>query len=145
MAIQDADLEYDPTELPVLIRPIVDGVADVVYGSRYRGANWSESPRKFRLANRLLTTLSNLTTGLSLTDMETGHKVFRRHILQHIPLRENRFGIEPELTAKFARAGLGIVEIPISYAPRDWQAGKKIGFRDGVSAVWCILRYRFRD
>jgi len=139
--IQDADLEYDPEEYPKLIQPIVDGHADVVFGSRFEGY-----PRRVmlfwhRMGNTFLTFLSNMTTNLDLTDMETCYKVFRREVIQSIPLRSNRFGIEPEITAKVARRGYRIFEVPISYYGRDYWEGKKINWKDGFSALWTILRY----
>jgi glycosyltransferase involved in cell wall biosynthesis len=139
--IQDADLEYDPEEYPKLIQPIVDGHADVVFGSRFEGY-----PRRVmlfwhRLGNTFLTFMSNMTTNLDLTDMETCYKVFRREVIQSIPLRSNRFGIEPEITAKIAKRGYRIFEVPIAYYGRDYWEGKKINWKDGFSALWTILRY----
>lgn len=139
--IQDADLEYDPEEYPKLIQPIVDGHADAVFGSRFEGY-----PRRVmlfwhRLGNNFLTFLSNATTNLDLTDMETCYKVFRREVIQSIKLRSNRFGIEPEITAKLARRGYRIYEVPIAYYGRDYWEGKKINWKDGFSAIWTILRY----
>jgi glycosyltransferase involved in cell wall biosynthesis len=142
--IQDADLEYDPADYPRLIRPILDNRADVVYGSRFlTGASRRVPYFWHSLGNRVLTTLSNLFTGLKLTDMETCYKVFRREIIQAIAprLKQNRFGIEPELTAKVARGAYRTSEVPISYHGRTRQEGKKIGWRDGLQALWCILRY----
>jgi glycosyltransferase involved in cell wall biosynthesis len=139
--IQDADLEYDPEEYPKLIQPIVDGHADVVFGSRFEGY-----PRRVmlfwhRLGNTFLTFLSNMTTNLDLTDMETCYKVFRREVIQSIRLQSNRFGIEPEITAKVAKRGYRIFEVPIAYYGRDYWEGKKINWKDGFSAIWTILRY----
>jgi glycosyltransferase involved in cell wall biosynthesis len=139
--IQDADLEYDPAEYPRLIQPILDGHADVVYGSRFAG-----SPRRVLMfwhtvANKLLTLLSNMCSNLNLTDMETCYKVFRSDILKRIPIRSNRFGLEPELTAKVSQMRCRVYEVPISYHGRQYAEGKKIGWKDAVSAVWTILRF----
>ncbi len=142
--IQDADLEYDPAQYPDLIQPIVEGRADVVFGSRFA----SGGPHRVlyfwhSLANRMLTSLSNMFTDLNLTDMETCYKVFRREVIEALTptLKQNRFGFEPEITAKVARRGYRIYEIGISYAGRTYQEGKKIGLRDAFQALWCILRY----
>ena len=146
--IQDADLEYDPNDYPKLLGPIVANEADVVYGSRFSGG---ETHRVLyfwhSVGNRFLTLLSNMMTNLNLTDMEVCYKVFRREIIQSIDLKENRFGFEPEVTARLARfrkpdgSRLKIFEVGISYAGRTYEEGKKIGWRDGVRAIWCIIRY----
>jgi glycosyltransferase involved in cell wall biosynthesis len=146
--VQDADLEYDPADYPDLLRPIAEGCADVVYGSRFLGRGIRRGPGFWHgLANRLLTALSNALTGLGLTDMETGHKAFRREALASVAgsLREQRFGVEPELTCKLARGGWRFREVAVTYAARTRAEGKKIGWRDGVRAVWCLLRYCWRD
>ncbi len=143
--IQDADLEYDPEEYPKLIQPILDGHADVVFGSRFEGYPRRVMLYWHRLGNNLLTFLSNCTTNLDLTDMETCYKVFRREVIQSIRLNSNRFGIEPEMTAKVAKRGYRIYEVPISYYGRDYWEGKKINWKDGVSAIWTILKYGLFD
>jgi glycosyltransferase involved in cell wall biosynthesis len=141
--IQDADLEYDPRDYGDLLVPILDGRADVVYGSRFLGGPHRVFNFHHFVANRGLTFLSNALTGLNLTDIETCYKVFRREILDGMKLTSDRFGFEPEFTARIARAGLRVYEVPISYSGRDYDEGKKITWRDGVSALWTILRSRF--
>ena len=142
--VQDADLEYDPRDIPRVVQPIVDGVADVVYGSRFAG-----TPRRVlyywhSVINHALTTFSNMTSGLNLTDMETCYKAFRREVIQSLRIEENRFGFEPEITAKVARGNWRVYEVPISYHGRTYEEGKKIRWKDGFRAVYAIAKYALR-
>lgn len=140
--IQDADLEYSPSDYPQLLEPIESGEANVVYGSRFLENAEQDPSRVHRFGNWLLTMCSNFFTGQQLTDMETCYKVFRRELLDEIEIKQNRFGFEPELTGKLSRLGYPIVEVPIAYNARDYEEGKKIGFRDALNALWCIVKYR---
>jgi glycosyltransferase involved in cell wall biosynthesis len=144
--IQDADLEYDPDEYPAMLEPLIQGKADVVYGSRFLGS----APHRVlyfwhSVGNYFLTLLSNCLTNINLSDMETCYKVFRREIIQSIPIEENRFGFEPEITVKVARRHLRIYEVGISYWGRTYEEGKKIGWKDGVRALYCLLKYSLKE
>jgi glycosyltransferase involved in cell wall biosynthesis len=150
VVVQDADWEYDPAEYPKLIQPIVEGRADVVFGSRFVGETHRVLYYWHSVANKALTTLSNWFTNLNLTDMETCYKVFRREVIQSIDLKSNRFGFEPEVTAKIARKRKGqppwrVYEVPISYSGRTYEEGKKIGLKDAFQALYCIVRYWIKD
>lgn len=140
--VQDADLEYDPQEFPVVIQPIVEGRADVVFGSRFVGSHPHRVVYHWHMVgNHFLTTLSNMMTNINLTDMETCYKAFRRDVIQAVRIEENRFGFEPEVTAKVAKMGCRIYEVGISYYGRTYKEGKKIGWKDGFRAIYCILKY----
>jgi len=145
VVIQDADLEYNPEEYPVMLAPILDKKADVVYGSRFLG----DRPHRVlnfwhMVGNHFLTQLSNMLTNINLTDMETGYKMFTREVADSLKLKENRFGVEPEFTAKIAKMGCRVFEVGVSYSGRNYDQGKKIGWKDGLYAVWCIFKYNFR-
>ncbi len=142
--VQDADFEYDPMEIPSVVKPIFDGEADVVYGSRFLDGQ-SLGYKQNQLANKVLTGLSNFMTGLKVTDMETCYKAFKADFIKNIDIREKRFGFEPEITAKVSRKKLKLVEVPIHYYPRTKEEGKKINVKDGFRALYCIAKYKFSD
>ncbi len=145
VVVQDADLEYNPTDIPQLIQPLLRDEADVVYGSRFIGEEQQDESWIHRAGNAVLTGASNLFSGLKLTDMETCYKAFNREVLKDITIEQDRFGIEPEITAKLARRGYRFIEVPISYDSRGYDEGKKIGFKDLVNAIYCIGRYGMTD
>jgi len=145
VVVQDADLEYDPRDIIPVMQPILEGNSDVVYGSRFLANGYRGSSGVHRFGNRMLTVASNLFTGLQLTDMETCYKAFRADVLKDVSIRQNRFGFEPEITAKIARRGHRVTEVPISYDARGWEEGKKIGVKDGINALYCIVRYWLAD
>ena len=145
LLIQDADLEYDPRDYPLLLKPIQEGLADVVYGSRFLGGPHRVTMFWHQVANKLLTLMTNILYDSILTDMETGYKVFRRNVIEGMTIKAKRFNFEPEFTAKILKRKYRIYEVPISFNPRDYSEGKKIKLRDAFEAVWTLLKYRFVD
>lgn len=145
LLIQDADLEYDPRDYPTLLQPLNEGLADVVYGSRFLGAAHRVTMFWHQVANQLLTFMTNILYDSILTDMETGYKVFRREVIEGMHIRSKRFNFEPEFTAKILKRRYRIFEVPITFNPRDYSEGKKIGLKDAFEAVWALIRYRFVD
>lgn len=145
LVIQDADLEYDPADIKSLLQPILEGKADVVYGSRFLGRPHRVLLFWHYVGNKLLTTLANALYNINLSDMETCYKAFKKEVVDSLTIRQNRFGIEPELTAKVAKRGFRLYEVPISYSGRGYEEGKKITWKDGFKALWVLFKYRFKD
>ena len=145
LVIQDADLEYDPADIKSLLQPILEGKADVVYGSRFLGGPHRVLLFWHYVGNKLLTTLANALYNINLSDMETCYKAFKKEVVDSLTIRQNRFGIEPELTAKVAKRGFRLYEVPISYSGRGYEEGKKITWKDGFKALWVLFKYRFKD